>query len=584
MKLIFLILLFFGLARHAQAQAISVADFGVRAGSFADAVEGVKRAIAACKAQPGATLVFPRGRYDFYPDSAEKREYYISNTSSETECPSKVKTIGLLFEDMANLTVEGNGSRFVLHGKMISWAFVRCRNVLLQNIAVDFERPTISELTFVEVSPDRVVADVHPDSRYDLIGRRLHFYGEKWTMRNTFSILTDSAEGTALYSTFDPLREGTAAELSLNRLSVEGSFGGANYKPGTTLSVRDPDRDHVGALVYSSRNVRIQNVAMHFMHGLGIVSQLSENLTCAKVSISPSRGRTIAGFADGMHFSGCRGHILVDSCRFKGLHDDPMNVHGTYLRITGQPSPQTITVRFMHAQTYGFQAFYEGDTVAFIHAPSLQPRGVAVVRSVGRISEREMLLELSTPLPAGVGLNDCLENLTWTPSLTVRGCRFEMTNTRGLLVTTPRKVVVEDNHFYRTGMYAIQISGDAGSWYESGAVRDVTIRRNIFEECGYNRGRRDSYAVAVNPEVREQVEGHYVHRNIRILNNRFVALNGLVLKARSVDGLTFKGNTVEQSAWTPPLSSPPAHNEKPAEPFLLESCRGVEILNSEKPN
>jgi hypothetical protein len=581
MKPTLLFLPLFGLACHVQAQTISVADFGVRANSFADAVAGVKQAIAACKAQPGATLVFPRGRYDFYPDSAEKREYYISNTSSETECPSKVKTIALLFEDMANLTVEGNGSRLVLHGKMISWAFVRCENVLLQNIAVDFERPTISELTFVEVSPSRVVADVHPDSKYDLIDGRLHFYGEKWTMRSTFSILMDAAEGTALYSAFDPLREGRATELSPNRISVEGSFGGTNYKPGKTLTIRDPDRDHVGALVSSSKNVRIKNVAMHFMHGLGIVSQFSENLTYTKVSVSPSRGRTVASFADGMHFSGCRGHILVDSCRFKGLHDDPMNVHGTYLRITGQPSPQALTVRFMHSQTYGFQAFYAGDTVAFIHAPSLQPRGVAVVRSAERISEREMRLELSAPLPVGFGINDCLENLTWTPSLTVRGCRFEMTNTRGLLVTTPRKVVIEDNHFYRTGMYAIQISGDAGSWYESGAVRDVTIRRNIFEECGYNRGRRDSYAIAVNPEVHEQVEGHYVHRNIRILNNSFSVLDGLTLKAKSVDGLTFKGNTIVQSTWTPPLRDAPAPNEKPAEAFLLESCKDVAILNSD---
>jgi hypothetical protein len=574
-------ILFLCLACCVQAQTISVADFGVRANSFADAVEGVKQAIAACKAQPGATLVFPKGRYDFYPDSAEKREYYISNTSSETECPSKVKTIGLLFEDMKNLTVDGSGSRFVLHGRMISWAFIRCENVLLQNIAVDFERPTISEVTFAEVSPSRVVADVHPDSKYDLINGKLRFYGEKWTMHSTFSILTDSSEGTALYSSFGPLQEGRATEVSLNRLSVEGSFGGTGYQVGKTLTIRDPARDHVGALVSNSKNVRLKNIAMHFMHGLGVVSQFSENLTYTRVSVLPSRGRTIASFADGMHFSGCRGHILVDSCRFKGLHDDPMNVHGTYLRITGQPSQQAVVVRFMHSQTYGFQAFYERDTVAFIHAPSLQPRGVAVVKSARRISEREMLLELSAPLPSGVGVNDCLENLTWTPSLTVRGCRFEMTNTRGLLVTTPRKVVIEDNHFYRPGMYAIQISGDAGSWYESGAVRDVTIRRNIFEECGYNRGRRDSYAIAVNPEVHEQVEGHYVHRNIRILNNAFRVLNGLVLKAKSVDGLTFKGNTIERSAWTPPLRSAPNPNEQPAEAFLLESCKGVDIQKPE---
>ncbi|MDR1342283.1 MAG: right-handed parallel beta-helix repeat-containing protein [Prevotellaceae bacterium] len=576
MKQIAVLLIFLLLCLACKAQAVSVADFGVYANSFEDAAEGVSRAIATCREQQSATLVFPRGRYDFYPANAEKREYYISNTSSETECPSKIKTIGLLFEGVKNLTIEGNGSLFVFHGKMTAWAFDHCENIRLRNIAVDFERPSISELTFVEVDANHVVAAVHPDSKYDVIDGKLYFYGEGWTMHSAFSILTDTVEGTELYSSFEPLWKSKATELSLNLLKFEGDFRSANYKVGKTLTVRDPSRDHVGAFINCSKDVFLKNITLHFMHGLGIVSQLSENLTYAGVSIAPSRGRTIAGFADGMHFSGCRGHILVDSCRFTGLHDDPMNVHGTYLRITEQPSPQAVKLRFMHSQTYGFQPFYEGDTVAFIHASSLQTRGKAAVKSVKKISEREVQLELSGAVPAAIGVNDCIENLTWTPSLEVRSCRFEMTNTRGLLVTTPRKVEIANNHFYRTGMYAIQIAGDAGSWYESGAVHEVAIHGNVFEEVGYNRGGQDSYAIAVNPEVHEQVEGHYVHSNIHIFGNVFKTLDGLILKARSVDGLTFEENAISRSAWTPPLRAFD-NKEKAAEAFLLEGCRNVRI-------
>ncbi|MDR0413972.1 MAG: right-handed parallel beta-helix repeat-containing protein [Prevotellaceae bacterium] len=570
------ILLLLSFACGVQAQVVSVADFGVHPNSFEDAAEGVRQAIAACREQPGATLLFPKGRYDFYPANAEKREYYISNTSSETECTSKVKTIGLLFEGVKNLTIEGSGSQLVFHGKMTTWAFDRCENIRLSNVAIDFERPSISELTFVEVGEDRVVAAIHPDSRYDVIDGKLCFYGEGWTMHSTFSILTDTVEGTELYSSFDPLWRSRATEIALNLVKFEGDFRGVNYSVGKTLTIRDPARDHVGAFINRSKNVWLENITLHFMHGLGVVSQFSENITSTKVTIAPSRGRTIAGFADGMHFSGCRGHILVDSCRFTGLHDDPMNVHGTYLRITEMLSPKVVTLRFMHSQTYGFQAFYEGDTVAFIHAPSLRTRGRAVVKSVKKLSEREMQVELSDAVPSGIGVNDCLENLTWTPSLEVRGCRFEMTNTRGLLVTTPKKVEVTGNHFYRTGMYAIQIAGDAGSWYESGAVRDVTIRGNVFEEVGYNRGGQDSYAIAVNPEVHEQVKGHYVHRNIRISGNVFKTLDGLILKARSVDGLVFENNAISRSAWMPPLRQP-GDRETTAKPFLLEDCRNVKV-------
>ena len=557
-----------------QAQTVDVTSYGVQPNSFLDATEGVKRAIAACKNQPESQLIFPKGRYDFYPENAEKREYFISNTSSETECPSKIKSIGLLFENNNNITVEGNGSLFVFHGKMITWAFDHCENVQLKNIIVDFDRPTISELTFLEVSPDYVVAAIHPDSKYDIIDNQLQFYGDNWKMHSSFSILTDTVDGTELYSSFDHLWKSRATELELNKVRFEGDFHDVNYIIGKTLTIRDPYRDHVGAFVNLSKNVRLENITMHFMHGLGIVSQFSENLTYSGVKIVPRRGRTIASFADGMHFSGCRGHILVEGCYFKGLHDDPMNVHGTYLQITEIHTPTTVTVRFMHHQTYGFPAFFEKDTVAFIHSKSLQPRGNTIVRNVKKISEREMQLELSSPLPSTIGIGDCLENLTWTPSLEVRNCFFGMTNTRGLLITTPRKVVVENNHFYRTGMYAIQIAGDAGSWYESGAVKDVLICNNLFEECGYNRGNLDSYTIAINPENHENEDGHWVHQNIHILNNTFKVIDGLILKAKSTTGLVFEGNTIETSNWHHPLRHLDQKDGQ-AEPFKLEDCNNI---------
>ena len=570
MKPYFLLLnlLFFLSLSEIQAQAINVTDFGVQPNSSLDATEGVKRAIAACRNQPESLLVFPKGRYDFYPEQAEKREYFISNTSSEIECPSKIKNIGLLFENKKNITIEGNGSLFVFHGKMITWAFDHCENIHLKNIIVDYDRPTISELTFLEVSSNHVVAAIHPDSKYKITDNKLQFYGDNWIMHSSFSILTDTIEGTELYSSFDPLWKSRATELELNKVRFEGNFHDVNYKVGKTLTIRDPYRDHVGAFINLSKNVRLENITMHFMHGLGIVSQFSENLTYSGVKIIPWRGRTIASFADGMHFSGCKGHILVEGCHFKGLHDDPMNIHGTYLQITEIHSPTNVTVKFMHHQTYGFPAFFEKDTVAFIHSSSLQPRGNAVVRNAKQLSEREIQVELSAPLPSTINIGDCLENLTWTPSLEVRNNRFEMTNTRGLLITTPRKVVVENNHFYRTGMYAIQISGDAGSWYESGAVRDVLIQHNLFEECGYNRGSEDSYSIAINPENHEIIDGYWVHENIRILNNTFKVTDGLILKAKSATGIVFEGNTIENSNWNPPLRNK-------AEPFKFEDCGDI---------
>lgn len=559
---------------NSQAQIVNVKDFGVIPNTLTDVTEGVQQAIIACRNIPNPVLVFPEGRYDFWPDKAAKRIYFISNTSSETECPSKLKNIGLLFENLHNLTIEGNNALFVFHGKMITCAFDQCENIRFRNVTIDFERPTMSELTFLDVNPEVVVASVHPDSKYNILNNKLIFYGSSWTIQNSFSILTDTIEHTALYSSFKPLQESLTTEIEPNLLKFEGNFSNTNYTAGKTLTIRDPIRDHVGAFINLSKNIVLENITIHYMHGLGIVSQFSENLTFKRVKTTPSGNRTIAGFADGMHFSGCKGHILVEGCHFKGLHDDPMNIHGTYLQITKIHSPTSVTVRFMHDQTYGFPGFYKNDTIAFIHSKALRTVGKGIVKHAIQISEREMQITLTTSLPEEINMGDCIENLTWTPSLTVRNCRFEMTNTRGLLVTTPKKVLIEHNHFYRTGMYAIQIAADAGSWYESGAVQDVTIRHNFFEECGYNRGATDSYTIAVNPENHEMTDNHWVHRNIRITQNTFKVFDNLVIKARRTNGLVFEDNIVEHSNWNPPLRN--LNPEKTnASPFKLENCTNV---------
>jgi hypothetical protein len=182
------------------AISVNVTDYGAKPGSFEDAEPALKMAIEACKNKGPITLVFPEGRYDFWPEHAERRNYFISNTSSEVECPSKLKTIGLLFERMKDLTIEGNGSLFVFHGKMTTFALVHCENIRLQNVKIDFERPTMSEMTFHTVSDSIIISDIHPDSRYKIVNSRLKWYGEGWGMKSFHAILVNPVTGTELYS------------------------------------------------------------------------------------------------------------------------------------------------------------------------------------------------------------------------------------------------------------------------------------------------------------------------------------------------------------------------------------------------
>lgn len=548
---------------------VSLTDFGVKPNSFENASAGVKKAIEFCKVKSAHTLVLPGGRIDLWPENANKQELYISN-STEDDTLSKVKNIGFLFDGFKNITVEGNNTLVVLHGKMVSFAILNSENIQLKNIRFDYERPTMSELTIKSVSSQAIETVIHPDSKYFIDNGRIHFYGEGWKSKSYHTILFEADKNVMKYSSFKPLSESKAIQTSPSRVTFQGEFSKTNFHAGDILTIRDPYRDNAGGFISRSKNIRIENVKMHYMHGLGIVSQFSENISLIKVVAVPSEnsGRIISSFADCFHFSGCRGKILIDSCYTSGSHDDPVNVHGTHLKIVSVDANNKLIVRFMHHQTYGFEAFFARDSIAFINPQTLMPIAYAKLKNARLINKREMELELENDLSENVKTGDCIENITWTPEVTIRNSRFERTNTRGILLTTRRKVVIENNTFYRTGMHAILIANDASSWYESGAVQDVTIRNNVFEECGYNSS-PGNYIINIAPENHELTPGKSVHKNIKIENNIFKVYDYPLLSARSTEGLLFKGNIIIQTDFMNPGEKRPA--------FYLTACKGVRV-------
>lgn len=566
--LLFLLLLITFSVSAQIADTIKVSQFGVKSNSYLNASKGIRQALEKCKGKQNVVLQLPGGRIDLWPEDAVKKEIYISN-STESDTLSKVKNIGFFFDYLKNVTLDGNNTLVILHGKMVSFALFNCQNIQIKNVQFDYERPTMSELTITSVSPTAIKMKIHPDSRYFIENGKIGFYGEGWKSNSHHTISLDPKNDLMRYSSFELFLKAKAKTIQEEKRTVlfEGDFAKANYKVGDVLSIRDTYRDNCGGFITLSKDIVLSNVKMHFMHGLGIVSQFAENITLSKVIVAPREdsGRVISSFADCFHFSGCKGKILVDGCKTSGSHDDPINVHGTHLKISEITADKKIKVQFMHHQTYGFEAFFAGDSISFVSPQTLKPIILGKLKSAKLIGKKEMELVLDGQISDKVNVGDVIENITWTPEVTIRNSRFERTNTRGLLITTRRKVLIENNIFYRTGMHAILIANDASSWFESGPVKDVTIRNNTFEECAYNSGT----IINIAPENHELVSGYYVHRNIRIENNLFKIFDKSILSARSTDGLVFVNNTINPSDLLPAGS-----NENS---FTLTACNNVII-------
>lgn len=551
---------------------VYVSDY-VKPNTYENCVEGIQQAIETCKNRGAKVLSFDRGRYDIWPEKAIRKEYFISNTSTEQECPSKIKTVGLLFDGIKGLEIDGNGALLMYHGKMIMMAFDQCNGILVHSLNTDFERPTASEIEYIKVDTDGVDVRFHRDSRYDIREGKLHLIGEGWKSNLNHCIEWDKDTHFFTYSGgWNTLSASEAQEKApgIVHFSTPSTF---QPKVGNVLTVRDVIRDQVGMFIKESENVELRDIHVAYMHGLGIVSQYATNVTMTRVNCVPNeeRGRLLASSADFMHFSGCKGKITVQGCRFEGAHDDPINIHGTNLRIVSKIDDKTVKLRFMHGQSYGFTAFHKGDEVAFIKASRmLRMDNLYVVEDVKRLSEREMLVTFTQTLPRDLEIgHDCLENITYTPEVEIRDNYFTRTSTRGVLVTTPRKVVIENNVFEKTGMSAILIESDAEGWFESGPVKDVLIKNNTFIDCAYQGGPGNAI-IALNPSNTLIDSNKPVHRNIRIIDNLFKTFDYPVLYAKSTQGILFQGNKIERTYTTDRLSG----NENS---FYFNGCKDVEL-------
>ena len=497
---------------------------------------------AGYKGKPVTVRLSP-GIYELDRSKSTQVLYHISNTTSESEDPDPTKHIGLYLHSLKNITIDGCGSTLQMNGEMTSFVLDRCEGIILKNINIDYKHPTQTEVEVLEEGKDYLIVQVHPTSQYRIVDEQLEWYGDGWSFKNGIAQSYDRASNMT-WRSWSPMENLIrAVELRPNVLYLQ-------YKEKTQVGLhivfqmRDSFRDEVSGFVNRSKNVQLENLNFYYLGNFGVVCQYSENVTFDRCNFAPrpDSGRTNAGFADFIQVSGCRGMIDIRNSRFSGAHDDPINIHGTHLRVTEFLSPNRLKVRFMHDQTFGFEAFFKGDDIELVDPLSLLAVEKAKVKEAKLVTPREMELTLSGPLsPEVIQRKDLVvENVLWTPEVRITNNYFERIPTRGILITTRRKSLIEGNTFYGMQMSGILVADDGLSWYESGPVHDLTIRRNTFFNCG-------EPVINIDPENREYKGA--VHKNITIEENYFYMRknSSSVIRAKAVDGLVIRHNLIYTS-------------------------------------
>ena len=570
----------------------NASDFGIVPGTGEDMTEEIAKAIETIKTERAgkpAVLLFEGGEYDFYPDSANVREYYISNHDQDNP-----KRVAVVLEGVKNLTLKGKDkgmdarhAEFVMNGRMLPIAMVGCENCKLDFIAVDTRVPQITQVEVLENDAENgyITYRIAPYVNYRIDNGRLIVYGSNWEINPSWGIAFDGTTKHIIYTTSD-IWVGTQNVEEVSPRVIRAPWRDARLVPGTVIAMRSYARPTPGIFVSECKNTVLKHTRVYYAEGMGLLAQMSENITLDGFKVLLGDDRYFTTQADATHFSGCKGKIESLNGLYEGMMDDAINVHGTYLRVVQRLDDNTLVGRYMHGQAYGFYWGGAGDSVQFVRSDVMEiTEGNRVVEITPYDKEqlagcKEFRIKFEKPLPADIANGKYgIENLEWTPEVLFSGNTIRNNRARGALFSTPKSTVVENNLFDHTSGTAILLCGDCNGWFETGACRDVVIRNNRFVNALTSMFQFTNGIISIYPEIPDLAsQTKYFHggngKGVVIENNTFETFDAPIVYAKSLDGLVFRNNRIIQNN-----DFKPFHWNRYR--FLLEKVVGVTIENNE---
>ncbi len=534
---------------------VTVSDFGAFPDDGEDDTRAVKRALEECKKYDLSRLVFEPGQYDFYPLFAGERYLYVSNNDEG------LKRIAFDIRDMSHLTLDGHGASLMFHGFINPFVIEESSHVRLENFSIDFSRPFHSEATILNVEKDYMDVEFLEGFPY-LIHRGLLYFkdfkdaSERMTSVTKLNVYpsshmleydTHKRETAFMVKDYYFVRGGGAYPASrLGERKVRIKVSDLNGTVGNTMVFGPSHRDHPGFVITDSDEISFENVTIHHAGGMGILGQRSHNITVNNCRVTPSSGRINSVTADATHFVNCSGKIELTNNLFENQKDDATNIHGIYQRIIQVTGENSAIVRLMHNQQMGFDYFKPGVEVEFVRGQSLLTFATREIKSANWINKECAEVTFTTPLPDNLEENDTIAEIRDYPHIIITNNIIRNNRARGMLLNGRGRTVVEDNYFHAPGA-AILFEGDAFFWFEQGGVNNCIIRNNVFDNCMF--GVWGKAVIDVKAGIRENRAESRYNRNILIEDNVFRIFDEVtLLNAYCVDGLVWKGNTIEKTS------------------------------------
>ncbi len=515
------------------------------------------------RAHPEGNLVirFEKGVYEFYPEEAVQDFLTLSNNCSGE------RKIAFYIKGMKNVRVEGSGTDFLFHGRIVPFAVKNSENVSISGVSIDYDYPWTFEGEVIANDPVKrsFTVKVYPDNKYRIEGDRLLFGGYDWEYPMGESIVFDPATRRPWYDTAAYEHGYWSGEMGARELEqgvVEFTRLSARDVPpvGSIWDDKGPmmlNRSYPGIAILSSRDVQVSDVHVYRSGAMALMAEYSENIRVSRFSTAQHEGsaRMITSSADATHFVDCRGEIVLEDSYFESMLDDATNIHGVYMKVDGVLDPHTFTATFGHFQQEGNHFADAGDVLRFVDKTSLRPVCEARLASIDKSDRQKYVFSVEGDISviASDPKRFAVENTRSGASVKIRNCVVCYNRARSLLISTPGDVLIENCDF-SSMMAGIRICGDANYWFESGNTRNVVIRANRFTDLAIG-GREPQAILQIDPIIPKEARGNdfFYHDRIVFEGNTVKTFDNQIIYAMSVKSLDIKNNKFIDSGSFAPL-------------------------------
>lgn len=546
-----------------QSQIINVSEYGLQPKPGFNNSPHFKKFINKLKSgindKNQILIKFEKGCYEFFPDSSDMVDYYISNHDQ-----TNPKNIAFNLTGLNNIIFDGSEAEFLFHGRMLPMVLSECKNITIKNFSIDFANPHISQAVVLENDTINkfITYRMAPWVTYQIVNGNIVVSGKDWQHTPAWGVAFEKETKRIIYQNGD-MGLGVKNIKEISPGVIRAPWNNKRLIPGSVIVMRSWNRPNPGIFIQYCVNTNIENVTVHYAEGMGLLAQMSENITLDKFRVSLKGDKDPRYFttqADATHFSGCKGIIISRNGLYENMMDDAINIHGTYLKVVSRATDNKLICKYMHEQSWGFDWGYPGDTVQFINSTTMDIlKDKNIISSIVPLYKKDTKgieafeIRFAEKLPLEISEKGSfgVENLEWTPSVIFTNNTIRNNRARGALFSTPKNTMVEGNIFDHTSGTAILLCGDCNGWYETGSCTDVLITNNKFLNALTSNYQFTNAVISIYPEIPD-LAGQKQHfhggkKGIVIENNYFETFDIPLLYAKSVNGLSFSNNTVKKT-------------------------------------